>query len=287
MPENTFPNFVRVVRNLYNAVFEHGVAHRQNSPLRYSVSNQDIVNVSDDYLLYFSPYLRAYADMTAASYTEAGGLTTGTNMRYPSKIFDDDPSQGWVFFRIQPTWVYTDDSPGQFPIVFDWNNGVDGQERIVLYYDTTIGTHAWGVYKRNAGGSYLGGISIPGSHAANQWITLAFSWNLVSNTMWVDNSVNTDGHASITLTGMANRMLAFGYGTVDGAPNVDIEAKVGYVIAGTGQLSQAAYDAIVALGADPEVEQLYAIEGIDLSFYWKGTNLTHEGVGRADAGIAG
>jgi hypothetical protein len=269
---NAFDNMVRVVRNVYNAVFETATIQKRNSPYRMSVTTRSGILIGEIAAgLIQALIARVWGGVTlfAGTYSAGGGITSTTQIRLESSLQLGHPSQvstidaGWIMIRFTPSWA--SGSPPYSP-VYAWRY----PGGIILSY---VGGNWVGEYNTST-------VSVAGSHAIGQKVNLIFAWNKTGNFLriWRDNAAMVQATlpaAALTNSNLSNSFTQIGYH--GGDINKGLGATIQLLAWGTGVLTDdmATILKTAADGAD-QYEFPLQMEA-QLSFLWDGQVIDNPG----------
>lgn len=268
---DSLDNMVRVIRNVYNAVFETAEIKKSNTVYRYSVTSQSGILVSEDAALLRDVtglYARAYTALENSGdpYDAEDGLISGVEVKIPDKSVAPI-AQGWIFFKFTPSWA----------------GGSPPHTTPYLFSNQPLSTVGWNIRYESGAWTLNYVVTTPESasvaytHAADEQITVAASWAHPGDLkVWV-NAIAPDTHTITKALIPEIDDHHIGWSGID--PGNELEATVQQVVAGIGTLTD---DIVLALRDMPADATIYDIpEPVTTlpSFLWNGASLEHEPFG--------
>jgi hypothetical protein len=271
---NAFDNMVRVIRNVYNAVFETASIQKRNQPYRMSVTTRSGILVGEIAAgLVQALIARAWGGLIldAGTYSPGGGIISTTQLRTANSLHLGHPSQptivdnGWVMLRFTPSWA---SGAPPYASVYAWSYHVSGLISL---------TYNGGNWIVNYSGS---NVSVAGSHAIGQKVTIIFAWSKTNNFLriWRDSAAMVA--ATLPAAGLAISGLATQPSYIGGSasfPTQGLGGTVQLAAWGTGVLTDDMATILKTAedGAD-QYEFPLQMEA-QLSFLWDGQIIDNPG----------
>lgn len=272
---NAFGNMVRVIRNIYNAVFETAQASKRNSPFRMSDTTASGLLIGQKDVGVMQGILgRIWSTLVNAgtAYDDATGIVAGVTIRlangdsrplvHPSQGANFDT--GWIMARFTPSWASA--SPPTSP-VYVFNNASGALRGIQLRF----ASGAWtGAYDTSV-------VNRTRSHTAGTKMTVIFAYSKSGNylRLWV----NTDAMQSSTIAAavitQGAQVIDIGYAAHDASK--ELKAVVHLFAMGTGVLTDEMATLLKAMPDGANQFQFPLSTNAQLSFLWDGgENLTSQ-----------
>lgn len=265
---NAFGNMVRVIRNLYNAVFETAQASKRNSPFRMSDTTASGLLIGQKDVGVMQGILgRIWSALanSGTAYDDATGIVAGVTIRLDNS--DSGPLEhtsqgvnfdtGWIMARFTPSWASA--TPPTSP-VYVFNNASGVLRGIQLRF----ASGAWtGAYDTSV-------VNRTRSHTAGTKMTVIFAYSKANNylRLWVNTDAMQTSTIAAAVIVQGAQAINIGYAAHDAAK--ELKAVVHLFAMGTGVLTDEMATLLKAMPDGANQFQFPLATEAQLSFIWDG-----------------
>ena len=281
-----FGNMVRVIRNVYNAVFETAKASRRNSPFRMSDTTASGLMVGDlDSGVMQGILGRVWSPLVntgGTAYVAATGIVDNVNIKLEAN--DSEPlthgsqgvnwDTGWIMARFTSSWASA--TPPTTP-VYVFNNA---------------GAAVRGIQLRFAAGAWTGAydtsvVSRTRSHTALTKMTVIFAYSKSQNYLriWVNADAMVVATVAAAVIPQSAEAINIGFATHDAGK--ELHSIVHLFAMGTGVLTDDMATLLKAMPDGANQFQFPIATEAQLSFIWDGGDILTSDKDNFSLGIAG
>jgi hypothetical protein len=282
-----FGNMIRVIRNMYNAVFETATAAKRNTPFRMSTTTTSGIVIGQVAAGAFQGILgRIWSPLVntgATTYVAATGIVDNVNIKLQALDSEplSHPSQGanwdtgWIMARFTPSWASASQPTNP---VYVFNNAGAGVPGIQLYYQSPNWVGVYGTSTVSRGHTWAGG---------PPKITVFFAWSKSQNYLraWASNFAMASNTVSSAVVARSAEAINIGFATHDAGK--ELHAKVHLYAMGTGVLTDEMVTLLKAMPDGANQFQFPVATEAQLSFLWDGGDVLTSDQDNFSLGIVG